>query len=191
MAKWKQNKLLSQWCFWTGCKPAHRCCKHTWSLRRTLKYTFKMSRGIGVWCTKHGCAVRCFSQMAMLEDTRCSVVDRVKTTHVSLPRKESKTMRQRIMGFPSVLFFLAATLAPFPVLCWDKCPVVHGKLYLLLPHYSTEWWSCNTILIVICCWSLIVFSYSSGTDTVCYFEVLLLSKASLFHVISALHYVIC
>lgn len=84
------------------------------------------------------CAVQCcFSQLAAWEDERCSAVDTVKTTDVDLPRRESRMMRKRIKGFPSVWFcwvFLAAMLAPCLVLCGDyKCPVVHGKLYLLLP----------------------------------------------------------
>lgn len=77
-------------------------------------------------------------------DERCSLVNRVKTT--DSPRRELGTMRNRIKGFPSGLvvlvclgFFLAAMLAPFSELCWDyKCPVVPGKLYLLLP--DIQYW---------------------------------------------------
>lgn len=56
--------------------------------------------------TNHWCAVpRCFSQLGMWGDERCSAANRVKTTDANLPRRESGTMRKRIKGFPSVLFF--------------------------------------------------------------------------------------
>lgn len=86
----------------------------------------------------HRCDTQCcFSQLEMWEDERCLAVDRVKATDVDLPWRESRTMRKRIKGFPSVLF-LAAMPALFLVLCWGyKCSVVLGKLHLLLPTYST------------------------------------------------------
>lgn len=89
----------------------HEVWERYWSLH--LKW--------GMSGMNHWCAVpHCFSQLGMWGDERYSAINRVKTTDVSLPRRESRTLKKRIKGFPSVLFFsmLVATLAPFLVLCW-------------------------------------------------------------------------
>lgn len=57
-------------------------------------------------CVNHATVKCCFSQLGTWADERCSAVERVKTTDVDLPKRESRTMRKRIKRFPSVCWFL-------------------------------------------------------------------------------------
>lgn len=96
----------------------------------------------------HWCAVECcFSQLGMREDERCSAVDIVKTTDVDLPRRESRTMRKRIKGFPSVKVLWFGCFFFFWQLCWHHSWYCAGTTSALLfmvsctfsyQAYSTE-----------------------------------------------------
>lgn len=100
LAELKQDRLLSQRCFWTGkywmLQPRRKLERGVKSLPLKWVEECKCTSGMN-----HRCAVWCrFSQLRM-GDERCSLVNRVKTT--DLPRRELGTMKNRIKGFPSGL----------------------------------------------------------------------------------------
>lgn len=70
-----------------------------------LKFTFKMRNVSACLASVTGLLCQAASHSWECgEDERYSAVNRVKTTDVDLPRRESGMMRKRIKEFPSVLF---------------------------------------------------------------------------------------